>query len=107
MVHILCDVPLGEAGVRRLEALPEVTVRLLSRHDQPWDLPDDVPLDVEVLLCKLPPRDLDAMTPVKFIQLSSVGYENLSHLGLEDRALRVCNARGLYDAGIAEWNLAM
>ena len=65
------------------------------------------PRDVAILLCKLPPRDLDALTGLRLIQLSSVGYEQLRHLGLSDKPLHVCNARGLYDCGIAEWNLAM
>ena len=61
----------------------------------------------EVLLCKHPPRNLDALTDLKMIQLSTVGYEHLRPLGLGDRPLKVCNARGVFDTAIGEWNLAM
>ena len=60
----------------------------------------------EVLLCKFRRRTLD-MADLKLMQLSTVGYEHLRHLGLADRPLRVCNARGVFDTAIAEWNLAM
>src|SRR5207244_9012210 len=32
---------------------------------------------------------------------------HLRDRGLADRPLRVCNARGIFDSSIAEWNLAM
>src|SRR5947209_1994326 len=107
MVQIWSDVALEESAVRRLEALPGVTVRRLPPHDREWDLPADLPRDADILLCKRPPRPLEALTYLKVMQLSSVGYEHLKHLGLADRPLRVCNARGLFDTAIAEWNLAM
>jgi phosphoglycerate dehydrogenase-like enzyme len=107
MTSILSDVPLDEAAVRRLEALPGVTVRLLPAHDADWDLADDLLRGPEILLCKLPPRNFERMTGLKLIQISTVGYEHLRHLGLANRPLRVCNARGLFDTAIAEWNLAM
>jgi phosphoglycerate dehydrogenase-like enzyme len=47
------------------------------------------------------------MTGLRLVQLSSVGYEHLRHLGLADRPLRVCNARGVFDSAIGEWALAM
>jgi phosphoglycerate dehydrogenase-like enzyme len=106
MTQIVTDVPLGDE-VQRLEALPGVTVRVLPQHREPWDLPTELLPGPEVLLCRLLPRNLDAVTNLKFVQLSSVGYEHLRHLGLADRPLRVCNARGVFETAIAEWNLAM
>jgi phosphoglycerate dehydrogenase-like enzyme len=61
----------------------------------------------EVLLCRQPPSNLDRLTRLKLIQLSTVGYEHLKPMHLEDRSLRVCNARGIFDSAIAEWNLTM
>src|SRR5207244_209252 len=55
----------------------------------------------------LPPDNLDVLTNLKLIQLSSVGYEHLRPLGMADRPLRVCNARGIFDTAIGEWNVAM
>jgi phosphoglycerate dehydrogenase-like enzyme len=47
------------------------------------------------------------MTGLKLLQLSTVGYEHLRDLRLGDRPLCICNARGVFDTAIAEWNLAM
>ncbi len=105
--RVLSTIPLNEIALRRLEALPGVTLQQISPHDSDWDLPDDLLPGPEALLCKLPPRNLDALTHLKVIQLSSVGYEHLRHLNFADRPVRVCNARGIFDTAIAEWNLAM
>jgi phosphoglycerate dehydrogenase-like enzyme len=104
---ILIAVTVEEIARRRLEGLPGAAVQVLTPHEPLWDLPDHLAGDVEVLLCKYPPRNLDTLTALKLIQLSTVGYEHLRHLGLADRPLRVCNARGVFDTAIAEWNLAM
>jgi phosphoglycerate dehydrogenase-like enzyme len=107
MPRILSDVPLDEATVWRLEALPGLTVRQLPAHDKPWALSDDQLRGPQILLCKLPPTNYADMPDLKLIQISTVGYEHLRDLRLADRPLRVCNARGLFDTAIAEWNLAM
>ena len=44
------------------------------------------------------------LTGLKFVQLTSVGYEHLRGLGLADRPFRVCNARGVFDTAIGEWS---
>jgi phosphoglycerate dehydrogenase-like enzyme len=105
--RILSDIPLSEIAVRKLESLPGVTLHQLPPHDAAWDLSDELLPGPEILLCKLPARNLDALGRLKMIQLSSVGYEHLRHLGFADRPVRVCNARGIFDTAIAEWNLAM
>jgi phosphoglycerate dehydrogenase-like enzyme len=58
-------------------------------------------------LCKLPPGNLGDMVDLKVMQISSVGYEHLRDRGLADAPFKVCNARGVFDTAIAEWNLAM
>ena len=107
MHQMLCDVALDEAARRRLEALPGVTLRTLPPHERGWELQEDLLRGPEFLLCKLPPRNVDAMADLKLIQLSSVGYEHLRNRGFADKPVRVCNARGLFDPAIAEWVLAM
>src|SRR5229473_4800226 len=105
--RILSEVSLNETAVQKLEALSGITVQQLSPHDSWWDLPNDLLPGPEILLCKLPPRNIDKMNRLKLVQLSSVGYEHLRHLGFADRSVRVCNARGIFDTAIAEWNLAI
>lgn len=107
MPRIVSEVPLDEAARGRLQVLPGVSVEQLPAHRSDWDLPGELVRGTEVLLCKRPPRNLDELADLKAIQLSTVGYEHLRHLGLGERPLRVCNARGVFDTAIGEWNLAM
>jgi len=44
---------------------------------------------------------------LQFVQIGSVGYAHLYGLNLPQRGVRVCNARGVFDPTIAEWNIAM
>ncbi len=106
-VRILSEVPLDAAAVGRLEALPGVTVQQIPSHEGRWDLPEELLRGPEVLLCKFPPGNLDGMADLKVVQIGTVGYEHLRTWHLADRPLRVCNARGVFDTAIAEWNLAM
>jgi phosphoglycerate dehydrogenase-like enzyme len=107
VLRILIDVPLDDAALRKLEALPGVALQTPPKHEREWDLPGDFLHAVDVLLCRLPPRNLRGMTALKFVQLSSVGYEHLRHFTLADAPFRVCNARGVFDTAIGEWCLAM
>ncbi len=47
------------------------------------------------------------MEKLKLIQISSSGYSQLFGLGLVEKGIRACNARGVFDTPIAEWNIAM
>lgn len=107
MVRVLCDVPLEEMAVRQMQALPGVTLQMIALHEKAWDLPGEAMRDAEILLCKQPPRDLDALTHLKMVQISTVGYDHLRQRGYGDSPIRFCNARGVFDTGIGEWNLAM
>src|SRR5260370_5725718 len=107
MIRIVSAIPLDEAAVRRLEGLREVALQQFPAHGTEWDLPADLLRGTEILQCKFPPRNLDGMTDLQLIQLVTVGYEHLQPLSFADRPLRVCNARGIFDTAIGEWNLAM
>jgi phosphoglycerate dehydrogenase-like enzyme len=107
MVKILCDVPLEETAVRQLQALPGVILQTIAPHEKAWDLPAEARRDAEILLCKQPPRDLEALTHLRMVQISTVGYDHLRQRGYADGPVRFCNARGVFDTGIGEWNLAM
>src|SRR5437868_2725585 len=72
MTHLVTDVPLAAP-------LPGVTFRGLPPHREPWDLPSDLLPVTEVLLCRHLPRNFDAAPNLQFVQLSSVGYEQLRH----------------------------
>ena len=105
MPLILSDVALDPATLCAL--LPDLPVRQLEPHAADWELEERLLSGVEILLCKRPPRNFERMPDLRLIQLSAVGYEHLRDLGLGERPLKVCNARGVFDTAIAEWNLAM
>jgi phosphoglycerate dehydrogenase-like enzyme len=107
MPRIVVEVPLLPLALAGLRSLPGVTVDEIPHQPHDWEAPEALLPQTEVLLCKLPPRNLDAMTELKMIQIATVGYEHLKEHGFENRPVRVCNARGLFDVGIAEWNVAM
>jgi len=107
MKKILLDIPLEENGLRRLRELPGVTVQALPPHSAEGAIAPELLRGGHVLLCKVPPKNFDDLTDLELVQLATVGYEHLRHLGLADRSVRVSNARGLFDTAIAEWNLAM
>src|SRR5207245_947373 len=108
VTRIVSDVALDQLAVRRLEEAAAAAVLVLPPHDNArWELDDELLAGTEVLLCRFPPRNLDRMTGLKLVQLSTVGYEHLRRRGLADRPVRVCNARGIFDTAIGEWNLAM
>jgi phosphoglycerate dehydrogenase-like enzyme len=107
MTQILTEVTLEKGGLRRLEQLPGVAVRVLVPHHAAWQLSGDLLNETEILFCKRPPDNLFDMPVLKWMQLSTVGYEHLRHFGFAERPVRVCNARGIFDTGIGEWNLSM
>jgi phosphoglycerate dehydrogenase-like enzyme len=107
MPRILIEVELEPVALRRLELLPGVEIHTISAHDSWWEMPAELLQGPEVMLCKRPPRNLDALAHLKLIQISTVGYEHLRDMGFADRPIRVCNARGIFDSAIAEWNIAM
>jgi phosphoglycerate dehydrogenase-like enzyme len=107
MKKILLDLPLEESGLRRLREMPGVTVDTLPSHAPDGTVAAELLRGSHVLYCKIPPTNFDDLTDLELMQLSTVGYEHLRHLGLAERPVRVCNARGLFDTAIAEWNVAM
>jgi phosphoglycerate dehydrogenase-like enzyme len=107
MKNILLDLPLEELALNRLRELPGITVRTLPPHRPNEPVAPDLLRGQHMLLCKVPPKNFDDLIDLELMQLATVGYEHLRHLNLADRPVRVCNARGLFDTAIAEWNLAM
>jgi phosphoglycerate dehydrogenase-like enzyme len=107
MPSILCELPLEPSALLRLESLPGVTVRQVSFHERGWHLEPELLRGPEILLCKLPPRNVHDMPDLKWVQISTVGYEHLRKYDFANGRVRVCNARGIFDTAIGEWNVAM
>lgn len=107
MPHVLIDIRVKPDALRRLEALPGMRVTCVGPHTDPHELPAEIIRDADALVCMLPPTNYNQMPALKLIQLSSVGFSQLYPLGLPQRGVRACNARGVYDTCIAEWSVAM
>ncbi len=61
----------------------------------------------DVLLCELPPANFDDFDRLKWIQLTSAGYNQVLNLPVVQRGIRVSNGLGNFDGPIAEWNIMM
>ena len=96
-------------GLEKLRSLPGVQAHVIEDNEEEgiWTLPDEHVRDTRVLLSCFPPTNLSAMENLELMQISSAGYTQLCGLGLPARGIRACNALGIFDVPIAEWNVAM
>ena len=106
MLHILVELPLTAPELPPLHR-PGVEVRQIPHQTSAWNMPSEFFPGPEILLCKSAPGNLDEMPNLKLIQIGTVGYEHLKGHEFQRRSIRVCNARGVFDSAIAEWNLGM
>lgn len=101
MKTILADIRIKEDARRALESTHPVRILAMS------DASERDIASAEMLLCGALPSTFGAMGALRLIQLYSVGYSQVQNIGLAARGIRVCNARGVFDSTIAEWNMAM
>jgi len=104
-IHDCVDLP----RLAKLCAFPNTQVDVFECNEEEnnWVLPDDLAPKIEMLVSSAIPGNLAAMTSLKLIQISSVGFTQLVGLGLPERGIQACNAAGIFDVPIAEWNIAM
>jgi phosphoglycerate dehydrogenase-like enzyme len=105
--RVLIDVRLTDIALQQLRAAPGLTVDVLPPPKAFRPLPAAQLRDVHVLLTKLPPQNFDDLRSLELLQLCTVGYDHLRDMKLATRRYATCNARGVFDTAIAEWNLAM
>ena len=72
---------------------------------QTW--PEDEADRVEIIFGTHMPTNFAAFKNLKWIQIESAGYSHLFPFGLDKTGIAVTNARGVFDAPIAEWAIAM
>lgn len=109
MLNVLVDLRVDGDGLRRLQALPDVHVKVLDKpeEEESRPLPAELLADVGVLACSIPPSNVEDLRSLRLVQIASAGYTQLVGLGLPARGVRACNALGVFDVPIAEWNVAM
>jgi phosphoglycerate dehydrogenase-like enzyme len=107
MKRVLIDYIIDSEYLSRLMAAKGVSVATIPPSEIKRPLPLEVVEGVQILLCSYPPENFSDMVSLELIQLTSSGYGQLFDLGLVEKGIRACNARGVFDIPIAEWTMAM
>jgi phosphoglycerate dehydrogenase-like enzyme len=106
---IFVDAPVLPTALEQLRETPGLEVRVADPIAANEELarPMDQIRDVHICLCSGLPRNLADMRQLELVQLTSSGFSQLFGLNLPAKGVRACNARGVFDTAIAEWNMAM
>lgn len=106
---ILISLKTAPSAVARLrQTCPGSEVRIAPWIDDEGQTMDPKLMKgAEVLLCELPPANFHEFDQLKWIQLTSAGYEYVLRLPILERGIRVTNGLGNFDGPIAEWNIMM
>lgn len=111
MTNVMIDVRVDEASLARLRARSDLhlTVTVVGIDDEEESREHDPAMlaQQDVLFCSHLPTNHQAMSRLKLVQISSAGYGQLLRKNLPARGIRACNASGVFDVAIAEWNVAM
>ena len=108
MIRVLVDVDLSEDTLSELRAMPGVQLDLANPiQETARPLPAEQLSPVQVLFCTFPPTNTDDLRSLEWVQLASVGYEQLLPWNLPGRGIRATNAQGVFDVPIGEWCLSM
>lgn len=108
MIRIFIDMPVEKAFVEKLCKIPDISLDIVENYEEKQKTyPVNRIKDVDILFCTLVPENFSDMKKLRLIQISSSGYSQLFGLGLVEKGIRACNARGVFDIPIAEWNICM
>lgn len=107
MIRVLVNMPVDPEHSKPLYQIPNVDVHVVSYQEEAYTLPAETLRNAHILFCAHPPDNIRECVSLQLVQISSVGYSQLFHLGLTERRVRACNAQGVFDVPIAEWNVAM
>jgi phosphoglycerate dehydrogenase-like enzyme len=111
MTNVMIDVRTDELSLAALQARSDLNLTLtaIGEEDEEAERQHN-PLmlaEQDVVFCSRLPTNQTAMSRLKLVQISSAGYGQLLGLNLPSRGIRACNASGVFDVAIAEWNVAM
>ena len=104
---ILVSLPPDEIAFSRIrEACPGCEIRVApcpcSIEEKGQEMEVDLMRGADLLLCEVPPDNFGEFDQLKFMQLTSAGYEHILHLPLVEKGIRVSNGLGNFDGPIAE-----
>jgi phosphoglycerate dehydrogenase-like enzyme len=106
-MKILIDLPVFEPTLEKIQALPNVELVMVEPQEKVRELPVETIKDVHAMLCTFPPENHREMKSLSYLQIASAGFTQLIGKGLPQRNITCCNALGVFDVPIAEWNVAM
>jgi len=106
--NIFIAIKKTKSGVNGLTKIPMTKLFFseLNIKDE-YIVPEEIASKINVLFCESPPKNIGDMESLEYLQISSTGYSQLFGLGLAEKGIQVCNARGVFDTPIAEWAIAM
>ncbi len=107
-MKILIDMPVSEPHLAELQAMPDIECILVEDpQEETRPLPEALISDCEMFFTTFLPENHQLMEKLKVVQIASVGYSQLFDHQLNERGITACNAVGVQDVPIAEWNIAM
>lgn len=107
-MKLVIDMPVYPPAFDALQKMQGVELDVLNEPATvARPLPEEQIRCCDVLFCTVPPANHRDMRQLKMIQISSAGYTQLIGQGFGERAVKACNALGVFDVPIAEWNIAM
>jgi len=100
-MKILLTYNYGDEGIKKMKALG---YDVILKKEKDLVYTDDLE-DVEVLVCYDPfdTLDISQMKALKWIQLSSVGIDQLPNEKIENRQILITNNQGGYSKPMGEW----
>ena len=107
---IIIDMEVDPKGLEKLKAIDGISFEIVPEivYEERRSFPKELIADKHMVFCSgLPPLNLEDMKSLKLIQIASAGYSQLFNIGLVEREIKVCNAAGVNDIPIAEWNITM
>ena len=111
MTNVMIDVRVDESALEQLRARSDLHLTLTAvgaEDEEPVREHDPQMLaEQDIVFCSRLPTNHQAMSRLRLVQISSAGYLQLLGLNLPTRGVRACNASGVFDVAIAEWNVAM
>lgn len=107
-MNVLVDMPVYAPAVVAIQGMADITLDILEEPEEKARLlPSKRIKDSDVLFCTFPPENHLEMSRLKMIQISSSGFKQLIGQQFSERNIKTCNALGVFDIPIAEWNIAM
>lgn len=106
---IVLSLEVSPSAVDRVKSVaPEADIKVLPWVRNATDTMDHaIASQADYLLCEVPPANFNDMTNLKWIQLTSAGYQQVMNLPIIERKIRVTNGLGNFDSPIAQWNIMM